>query len=157
MEIRWSGGCVSFGQKITRFPLPLINQKDPQTVEWRGKVANSCRWDDEGYNCEIENQADMSLTGELLPEEQTKKLKLTFEWHGIETTIFERFNSRDSHPVEGKITAEIPFEPGELGITLIEGARGIMVHPLKPEQYQKSLGAGGNYTIGNWAILSIKS
>lgn len=155
MELRWSGGCVSFGQEVTRFPLSLNDRRDPQTVEWRGEIANSCSWDDEGFNCEIKNQANMAIEGELLSEEEEKKLKLTFDWHGMEVATFERFESRDSYPVGGKITAEVPLKPGDFGITLIEGARGINVHPLKPEQYKRSLGAGGDYSVGNWAILMI--
>ena len=155
MEIRWSGGCVSFGQQIKRYPLSLKNRKDPQTVEWRGKVSNSCSWDDQGYKCEIQTRADFSIKGELLDKGE-KKLNLTFEWNGVEVVTFERFESKDSYPVGGKILTEIPFKPGDFGVTLIEGARGVTAHPLKPEQYKRSLGAGGNYTIGNWAILTIK-
>jgi len=156
MEIRWSGGCVSFGQKITRVPLSLNDRKVPQTVEWKGKVSNSCSWDDNGYKCEIKTKADFNMEGELLSDGQEKKLKLTFEWNGMEVAYFERFESRDSYPVGGKTHTEVPLELGEFGITLIEGAKGVKVHPLKPEQYKMSLGSGGNYNIGNWAIFNIE-
>jgi hypothetical protein len=155
MEIRWSGGCVSFGQEITRFPLFLINKKDPQTVEWNGKVENYCSWDDNGYKNEIKTQANFNIDGELQHEVEEKKLKLTFDWNGVEVATFERFDSNESYPVKGKIHVEIPFKIGEFGITLIEGAIGVKVYPLKPEQYKRSLGAGGKYSIGNWAILKI--
>lgn len=157
MELRWSGGCVSFGQEVTRFPLSIDDRRDPQTVEWRGEVENSCSWDDDGYNCMIETRANMAVEGELLAEEGGKRVKLAFDWQGMEVTTFERFESRDSHPVGGGIKVEIPLRPGEYGVTLIEGARGIQVHPLNPEQYKRSLGAGGNYSVGNWAILMIRA
>jgi len=105
----------------------------------------------------IETRANMAVEGELLAEEGGKRVKLAFDWQGMEVTTFERFESRDSHPVGGGIKVEIPLRPGEYGITLIEGARGIQVHPLEPEQYKRSLGAGGNYSVGNWAILMIRA
>lgn len=157
MEIRWSGGCVSFGQNVKRFPLTFNSLEDPQTLEWHGKVSKACQWDDDGYKSEINSVANMNLKGKIVSEKKVKKIKLTFDWSGIETNFFERFDSKDSHSIVGKIHTEVPFMPGDYGFTLIEGAIGIIIPYLKPEQYKQRLGAGGSYTVGNWAILSIKS
>lgn len=158
IELRWSGGCVSFGQEVTTFPLPVNTQEEPHNVEWQGKVSKSCSWNDNGYKCAISNRADFNISGKIMPEtDDNEKLILTFEWKGFEIVVFERFRTKETNPIGGSILIDVPLKPGDYGITLIEGAKNVKVHPLMPKQYTRSLGAGGNYTIGNWAILRIRN
>jgi hypothetical protein len=157
VELRWSGGCVSFGQEVTTFNLPVNTQEKPHTVEWHGKVSKSCSWDDDGYKCEISNRANFRITGKILPEkDETEKLELVFEWKGFEIVSFERFENKDTNPIGGSILIDVPLKPGDYGVTLIEGAKKVRVHPLLPIQDKRSFIAEGNYMIGNWAIMRIR-
>jgi hypothetical protein len=156
MELRWSGGCVSFGQQVTCFSLPVNTKEDPHKVEWEGKVSKSCSWNDEGYRCSISNRAKFRIEGKIVPEsEESEKLTLAFEWQGSELVVFERFKTKETNPLTGKILIDIPLQPGDYAITLIEGAKNVKVPTLKIKTNKQNKGKD-SYNIGNWAVLHIR-
>jgi hypothetical protein len=157
MKLRWSGGCVSFGQQVTCFSLPVITKVDPHKVEWQGKVSKSCSWNDDGIRCSISNRAKFSIKGEIVPEsEESEKLALTFEWQGSELVVFEKFKAKETNPISGKMLIDIPLQPGDYAITLIEGAKNVKVPPLKIETDKQNKETTDSYKIGNWAVLHMR-